>query len=77
MLNQWKCILFKKFHQLKLLKAGFLQLELPLNLTGKGVNVAIIDSGIDYLNDEFMKNNGETKIECIWDQTTISNEKDK
>lgn len=58
-------------------KAGFLQLELPLNLTGKGVNVAIIDSGIDYLNDEFMKNNGETRIECIWDQTTISNEKEK
>ena len=55
----------------------FLQLELPLNLTGFGVNVAIIDSGIDYLSEEFMNSNGETRIECIWDQTIISTEKDK
>lgn len=52
--------------------ARFLQLDLPLNLTGKGVNVAIIDTGIDYLNEEFMKQNGETRIDCIWDQTVIS-----
>jgi subtilisin family serine protease len=58
-------------------QASFLQLDLPLNLTGKGVNVAIIDSGIDYLSDEFMNSNGETRIECIWDQTIISNEEDK
>ena len=50
-------------------QANFLQLDLPLNLTGKGVNVAIIDTGIDYLNEEFMKENGETRIEYIWDQT--------
>lgn len=49
--------------------ANFLQLELPLSLTGRGVNVAIIDTGIDYLNDEFIRENGETKIEYIWDQT--------
>ena len=49
--------------------ANFLQLELPLSLTGRGVNVAIIDTGIDYLNDEFIRDNGETKIEYIWDQT--------
>jgi len=53
-------------------KVPFLQLNLPLNLSGKGVNVAIVDTGIDYLNDEFMKFNGETRIECIWDQTIIS-----
>lgn len=50
-------------------KAEFLTLDLPLNLTGRGVNVAIIDSGIDYLSDEFMNSNGETRIEYIWDQT--------
>ena len=55
----------------------FLQVDLPLNLTGKGVDVAIIDSGIDYLSDEFMNSNGETRIECIWDQTIISEEQDK
>ena len=58
-------------------QAGFLQLELPLSLTGKGIDVAIIDTGIDYLNEEFINNNGETKIEFIWDQTIITTEKDK
>lgn len=50
-------------------KANFLQLDLPLNLTGKGVNVAMIDTGIDYLNEELMDNNGQTRVEVIWDQT--------
>ena len=53
----------------------FLQLELPLTLRGKGVNVAIVDSGIDFLSDEFMDSNGQTRIECIWDQTISSTEK--
>lgn len=56
-------------------KADFLQLELPLKLTGQGVTVAIIDTGIDYLNEEFIKENGETRIEYIWDQTIGSSEK--
>jgi hypothetical protein len=55
-------------------QASFLQLELPLRLTGRGVNVAIIDTGIDYLNEEFMRENGETRIEFIWDQTIPSSE---
>ena len=54
-------------------QANFLQITAsPLNFTGKGVNIAIIDSGIDYLNEEFMDANGETRIECIWDQTIIT-----
>jgi hypothetical protein len=56
---------------------NFLQIESPLNLTGKGVNVAIIDSGIDYLNEEFLNSNNETRIECIWDQTIITTEQDE
>jgi subtilisin family serine protease len=55
-------------------QADFLQAGSPLNLTGKGVNIAIVDSGIDYLNEEFMDANGETRIELIWDQTIISTE---
>lgn len=53
-------------------QAEFLQLNLPLNLTGKGVTIAIIDTGIDYLNDEFMTITGETRIDLIWDQTIAS-----
>lgn len=49
----------------------------PLNLTGVGVNVAIIDSGIDYLSNEFMDLNENTRIEAIWDQTIITTEENQ
>lgn len=44
-----------------------------LGLTGKGVVVGIIDTGIDYLNEEFMDNEGNTRISFIWDQTIDTN----
>lgn len=50
-------------------QASFLQLNLPLNLTGRDTLVAIVDTGIDYLNEEFMDYEGNTRIEYIWDQT--------
>lgn len=53
-------------------QASYIQIGSPLNLTGKGVDVALIDSGIDYLSEEFMDSNGETRIESIWDQTIIT-----
>ncbi|MGG7177466.1 S8 family peptidase [Clostridium paraputrificum] len=40
-----------------------------LNLTGKGVLVGLIDTGIDYLNKEFIREDGTSRIESIWDQT--------
>ena len=40
-----------------------------LNLDGTGVLVGIIDSGIDYLNPEFIREDGTSRIEVIWDQT--------
>ncbi|MBN1041869.1 MULTISPECIES: S8 family peptidase [Clostridium] len=54
-----------------------LQINLPLQLTGEGVVVGIIDTGIDYLSDEFMTLNGESRIECIWDQTIVSEKVDE
>ena len=39
-----------------------------LNLTGRGVIVAVIDSGIDYLHPDFIKPDGTTRILELWDQ---------
>ncbi|HSQ89009.1 bile acid germinant receptor pseudoprotease CspC [Romboutsia sp.] len=36
--------------------------------SGKGVMIAIIDSGIDYLHPDFINEDGTTKIISIWDQ---------
>ncbi|WP_252230375.1 MULTISPECIES: S8 family peptidase [unclassified Clostridium] len=40
-----------------------------LNLTGKGVLVGIVDTGIDYLNKEFIREDGTSRVAAIWDQT--------
>ncbi len=38
-------------------------------LTGRGVLIAVIDSGIDYQSPEFMDEQGNTRIQFLWDQT--------
>ncbi|MCR5791545.1 MAG: S8 family serine peptidase [Lachnospiraceae bacterium] len=38
-------------------------------LTGAGVIVGIIDSGIDYRHPDFRRENGDTRIIGIWDQS--------
>jgi len=40
-----------------------------LNLTGKGVIVGIIDSGIDYSHPDFRNPDGTTRLLSLWDQT--------
>ncbi len=40
------------------------------NLSGKGVIVAIIDSGIDYTHKDFQNDDGTTRIKYMWDQST-------
>ena len=45
----------------------------PLSLTGRGVLVAVIDSGIDYENDVFRNADGTTRIRNLWDQTVPGN----
>ena len=39
------------------------------NLTGRGVLVAVIDSGIDYAHPDFRNPDGTTRILSLWDQT--------
>lgn len=45
------------------------------NLTGQGVLIGIVDTGIDYLNPVFLNENGTSKIVSIWDQTIPSVDK--
>lgn len=40
-----------------------------LNLTGKDVILAVIDSGIDYAHPDFRNSDGTTRILELWDQT--------
>ncbi len=42
------------------------------NLRGSGVLVGLIDTGIDYTNPVFLRNDGTTRIAAIWDQTIES-----
>ncbi len=42
------------------------------NLTGQGVLLAVIDSGIDYTLPCFRKEDGATRIRYIWDQSLIA-----
>ena len=43
-------------------------------LTGEGVIVAILDSGIDFFLPEFQDAEGKTRILAIWDQTAVAEE---
>ena len=48
-----------------------------LDLRGQGVLVAIIDSGIDYANEDFRNADGTTRIRALWDQSLISDENEE
>lgn len=43
-------------------------------LTGKGVLVGVIDSGIDYKSPEFLDRAGGSRIQYLWDQTLAPSE---
>ena len=45
-----------------------------LNLSGRGVIVGMIDSGINYLNQEFIREDDTSRIVKIWDQTIEADE---
>ena len=46
-----------------------------LNLNGRGVLVGVIDTGIDYLNEEFIREDDTTRILRLWDQSIKSSDK--
>ena len=45
----------------------------PLGLSGEGVVVACIDSGVDYTHRDFRQEDGSTRILRLWDQTIPGN----
>lgn len=48
-----------------------LQNQPTLSLTGQGVFIGVIDTGIDYTHKVFRNENGESRIFSIWDQTAV------
>lgn len=45
----------------------------PFSLSGEGVLIAVIDSGIDYSHPAFLKEDGTTRILALWDQSIAGN----
>lgn len=53
-----------------LMKSGILQVQgAPLNLTGRGVVLGFLDTGIRYEEEVFRNQDGSSRILGIWDQT--------
>lgn len=58
------------FDLISLTRSGITQVQRkPLSLTGQGVILCFIDTGIEYTNPAFLDENGNTRIIAIWDQT--------
>ena len=58
------------FDPASLIASGITQVQRPpLSLTGQGVILCFIDTGIDYQNPVFLDENGNSRVLAIWDQT--------
>jgi uncharacterized protein (TIGR03437 family) len=47
--------------------------RLTYNVSGRGVVVGVIDSGIDWRHGDFKKSNGNTRIKALWDMSDPAN----
>lgn len=62
-----------EFDPNSLIVSGITQVQRePLQLTGRGVVVCLIDTGIDYTAPAFRDSEGNSRILAIWDQTIQS-----
>lgn len=60
----------RSFDPNSLIVSGITQIQRePLSLTGRGVVICVIDTGIDYTNEVFRDGEGNSRILAIWDQT--------
>lgn len=58
------------FDPISLISSGILQTQRPpLSLSGRGVVIAFVDTGIRYAQEEFLNEAGNSRILAIWDQT--------
>lgn len=63
--------LYTPLSTVSLENSGILQVQTQpaLQLTGNGVVIGFVDTGIDYTHPAFRNSNGTTRIISIWDQT--------
>lgn len=48
----------------------------PAGLTGRGVIIGLVDSGLDYTHPDFRNADGTTRLLALWDQTAASGQAD-
>ena len=61
--------LFFAINQAKAASCVNILQEAPPYLSGRGVLIAVLDSGIDYFHEAFRREDGATRILELWDQT--------
>lgn len=61
--------LFFAINQAKAASCVNILQEAPPYLSGRGVLIAVLDSGVDYFHEAFRREDGTTRILELWDQT--------
>ncbi len=56
-------------HDVSVPETKAVQARQAFNLTGKGVLVGVIDTGIDWRHDDFRTADGKTRIKFLWDMS--------